>query len=82
LRDRPLFALDFSRARKAFAKVNDGFPSVAVMNLHLDVPPSFDAFPYAKPYGIQDELMRHLYSAIENRRVTIVESPTGTVRGS
>jgi chromosome transmission fidelity protein 1 len=52
------------------------------MNLHLDVPPSFNAFPYAKPYGIQDELMRHLYFAIENRRVTIVESPTGTVRGS
>jgi chromosome transmission fidelity protein 1 len=50
------------------------------MNLQLTTPTKFNAFPYEKPYGIQDDLMRHLYTAIEKRQVTIIESPTGTVR--
>lgn len=49
------------------------------MALHLQTPDGFPAFPYDTPYSIQTELMRHLYEAIENRAVTIVESPTGTV---
>lgn len=49
------------------------------MSLDLPVPSNFPAFPYATPYGIQQDLMRHLYSAIEAKQVTIVESPTGTV---
>jgi chromosome transmission fidelity protein 1 len=48
------------------------------MQLDLSAPSKFEAFPYAKPYDIQDDLMRHLYSAIEARGVTIIESPTGT----
>lgn len=45
----------------------------------LDVPEQFHSFPYEKPYSIQIDFMKHIYSAIENRKVAIVESPTGTV---
>ncbi|THV04455.1 DNA repair helicase [Dendrothele bispora CBS 962.96] len=48
------------------------------MTLELATPNSFPAFPYTPPYSIQDDLMRHLYTVIEQRKVTIVESPTGT----
>lgn len=49
------------------------------MALHLQTPDTFPAFPYDPPYSIQTDLMRHLYEVIENRAITIVESPTGTV---
>ena len=49
------------------------------MSLDLPIPTHFPAFPYDPPYSIQVDLMRHLYEAIEQRKVTIVESPTGTV---
>jgi chromosome transmission fidelity protein 1 len=52
------------------------------MALDLSVPEQFHAFPFEKPYGIQQDLMHHLYSAIESKQVTIVESPTGTVSKS
>ncbi|KAL0576051.1 ATP-dependent DNA helicase chl1 [Marasmius crinis-equi] len=48
------------------------------MSLTLPTPDQFPAFPYSPPYEIQVDLMRHLYTSIENRQVTIVESPTGT----
>ncbi|KDR82649.1 hypothetical protein GALMADRAFT_57427 [Galerina marginata CBS 339.88] len=48
------------------------------MDLHLSTPSEFPAFPYDPPYEIQTLLMRHLYESIEERKVTIVESPTGT----
>lgn len=48
------------------------------VNLQLPTPSEFPAFPY-KPYDIQTHLMRHLYESIENKKLTIVESPTGTV---
>lgn len=48
------------------------------LTLTLPTPSSFPAFPYASPYPIQLELMRHLYEAIESRSVAVVESPTGT----
>lgn len=51
------------------------------MELHLQTPEAFPVFPYESPYSIQTDLMRHLYESIENRAVTIVESPTGTVSG-
>ncbi|KAH9986710.1 helicase C-terminal domain-containing protein [Russula vinacea] len=47
-------------------------------SLSLPTPNSFPAFPFNPPYSIQVELMRHLYSAIEHRQVSIAESPTGT----
>ncbi|KAF7297812.1 Chl1 helicase [Mycena kentingensis (nom. inval.)] len=47
-------------------------------DLSLPTPNAFPAFPFATPYPIQVNLMKHLYSAIEHRKVTIVESPTGT----
>ncbi|KIP08638.1 hypothetical protein PHLGIDRAFT_103970 [Phlebiopsis gigantea 11061_1 CR5-6] len=47
------------------------------MSLTLPTPEMFPAFPFL-PYDIQLSLMRHLYENIENRRVTVVESPTGT----
>ncbi len=46
--------------------------------LSLPTPDTFSAFPFL-PYEIQLELMRHLYENIEGQKVTIVESPTGTV---
>jgi chromosome transmission fidelity protein 1 len=52
------------------------------LDLRLPVPNEFPAFPFKTPYEIQVELMKHLYSSIEDRKVTIVESPTGTVRAS
>ncbi|KAJ6620765.1 helicase C-terminal domain-containing protein [Mycena sp. CBHHK59/15] len=48
------------------------------MFLNLPTPSEFSSFPYSPPYPIQVELMRHLYTSIEKRKVTIVESPTGT----
>ena len=40
---------------------------------------AFEHFPYARPYGIQIELMRRVYDACEERRsFGIFESPTGT----
>ncbi|KAJ3758309.1 helicase C-terminal domain-containing protein [Lentinula raphanica] len=50
--------------------------------LILPTPDTFPAFPYALPYTIQTELMRHLYEAIEHRKVTVIESPTGTGKTS
>ena len=48
-------------------------------SLSLSTPDAFPAFPYDKPYDIQLELMQHLYRAIEDKAVAVVESPTGTV---
>ncbi len=50
--------------------------------MSLPTPESFPAFPFDPPYSIQVDLMKHVYSAIENRKIAIVESPTGTVRVS
>lgn len=49
------------------------------MSLELPTPDSFPAFPFSPPYDIQVDIMRHLYASIEQKKVTIVESPTGTV---
>lgn len=51
------------------------------ISLALPTPTQFPAFPYSPPYSIQVDLMRHLYTSIEQKKVTIVESPTGTVSG-
>lgn len=38
-----------------------------------------DSFPFPfQPYTIQDQFMRALYSVVENRKIGIFESPTGT----
>lgn len=47
--------------------------------LWLSTPDSFPIFPYEEPYNIQLSLMQHLYRAIEDRSVAVIESPTGTV---
>lgn len=47
-------------------------------DLVLSTPSNFPAFPYDPPYSIQIDLMSHVYTSIEKRQVTIVESPTGT----
>ncbi|KAI0703917.1 DNA repair helicase [Earliella scabrosa] len=47
------------------------------MALKLSTPQHFPAFPF-KPYDIQLELMQQVFSSIEDRRVAIMESPTGT----
>jgi hypothetical protein len=49
------------------------------MSLILTPPKVFSAFPYSPPYPIQEDLMHHLYECIEHKKVSIVESPTGTV---
>ena len=48
-------------------------------DIPIPTPSAFPAFPYEQPYAIQTDLMRHLYMAIEHRKLAIVESPTGTV---
>ncbi|KAG5716392.1 ATP-dependent RNA helicase CHL1, partial [Termitomyces sp. T112] len=48
------------------------------LDIDLPTPTAFPAFPFSPPYEIQVELMRHLYTSIEQKKVTIVESPTGT----
>ncbi|KAL3068472.1 hypothetical protein niasHT_030763 [Heterodera trifolii] len=48
----------------------------AVAPLCSSARPPF-GFPFP-PYGIQLRLMRTMYDAIEQRRVAILESPTGT----
>ncbi|TFK48655.1 DNA repair helicase [Heliocybe sulcata] len=48
------------------------------MSLPLHPPDNFDAFPYDTPYSIQKDLMRHVYESIEGKKVSVVESPTGT----
>lgn len=47
-------------------------------DLVLPTRSNFPAFPYDPPYSIQIDLMSHVYTSIEKRQVTIVESPTGT----
>ncbi|KAF9352346.1 DEAD H (Asp-Glu-Ala-Asp His) box helicase 11 [Mortierella sp. AD094] len=44
----------------------------------LSTPNSFPAFPYATPYAIQVEFMQQLFECIDQRKVGIFESPTGT----
>jgi len=45
--------------------------------------PTPETFPFPfTPYSIQVDFMRNLYTAIEQRKVGIFESPTGTVRPS
>ena len=48
------------------------------VTLRLETPALFLAFPY-DPYDIQIDLMKALYTAIEEKQVAIMESPTGTV---
>ncbi|RXK42015.1 chromosome transmission fidelity protein 1 [Tremella mesenterica] len=43
----------------------------------LPTPARFE-FPYAEPYDIQVELMRTVFRALEDGKIAIVESPTGT----
>ncbi|OXG31727.1 chromosome transmission fidelity protein 1 [Cryptococcus neoformans Ze90-1] len=43
----------------------------------LPTPETFP-FPYPKPYDIQLDLMRVVFRAIEDGKIAIVESPTGT----
>lgn len=44
-------------------------------------PPSSFLFPFT-PYGIQHDFMTKLYYALENKKLGIFESPTGTVRSN
>uniref|UniRef100_D8PZM3 ATP-dependent DNA helicase CHL1 n=1 Tax=Schizophyllum commune (strain H4-8 / FGSC 9210) TaxID=578458 RepID=D8PZM3_SCHCM len=47
-------------------------------SLVLPTPSEFPSFPYPQPYQIQLDLMRHLYEVLESKKISIVESPTGT----
>lgn len=50
-------------------------------SLPLVAPDSF-SFPYPTPYAIQRDLMQTVFAAIEQSKIAIVQSPTGTVRPS
>lgn len=45
------------------------------------VPPEEFPFPF-KPYSIQLDFMKHLYKTLEEGKLGIFESPTGTVEYS
>ncbi|KAH9889576.1 uncharacterized protein BXZ73DRAFT_86028, partial [Epithele typhae] len=47
------------------------------MALKIQTPESFSAFPFT-PYDIQLQLMRHVFSSIEDKKIALMESPTGT----
>ncbi|WWC69182.1 uncharacterized protein I206_103118 [Kwoniella pini CBS 10737] len=51
--------------------------SSALSSIRLPTPTSFP-FPYPKPYDIQLDLMQVVFRAIEDGKIAIVESPTGT----
>lgn len=69
----------------------------AALTLRTPGPPALDAsesedallteasrafsFPYPQAYKIQIELMREVFRCVEDRKIGIFESPTGTVRG-
>ena len=38
-------------------------------------------FPY-EPYSIQKQFMTHVYQCVDQKKIGIFESPTGTVCGS
>ena len=42
------------------------------------LPPNEFPFPF-KPYTIQQDFMRELYTALEDGKIGLFESPTGTV---
>lgn len=44
----------------------------------LATPTSFPAFPYPTPYAIQTQFMQQLFECIDQRKIGIFESPTGT----
>ncbi|KAG0203919.1 DEAD H (Asp-Glu-Ala-Asp His) box helicase 11 [Mortierella sp. NVP41] len=44
----------------------------------LATPSSFPAFPYPTPYAIQTKFMQQLFECIDQRKIGIFESPTGT----
>lgn len=48
-------------------------------DLTLHAPDVFELFPFS-PYEIQQQLMQHLYTSIEEGKTTVIESPTGTVQ--
>ena len=53
------------------------FQASSIINGKL-VPPEEFPFPF-KPYDIQREFMRELYTTLEEGRIGLFESPTGTV---
>jgi len=71
-------------SRERLFSPNSPFPARVLgtkmdSSLLLSTPETFPIFPYDQPYDIQLNLMQHLYRAIEDKAVAVVESPTGTV---
>lgn len=65
----------------AQASTAEAAPATAAKSPELLPTPEAFAFPYAPgPYPIQLALMQHLYATLEQAKVGIVQSPTGTVR--
>ncbi|KAK1925113.1 helicase C-terminal domain-containing protein [Papiliotrema laurentii] len=56
---------------------DDHKPDPYGQTVSLPVPDTFP-FPYPTPYSIQVDLMRTVFRAIEEKKIAIVESPTGT----
>ena len=59
-------------------KINDSDFLNKITVKHAEKPPVTFPFPYPQPYGIQTQLMTQLWKTIENARLGILESPTGT----
>ena len=66
----PYIPLSVSRLTTKSSKMDD-------YTLPLSVPEKF-LFPF-EPYSIQNDFMKALYKALEERKFGIFESPTGTV---
>ena len=53
-------------------------PMTSCEDDHNPSPPQSFPFPFT-PYDIQEDFMRNLYATIEDGKIGIFESPTGTV---
>ena len=67
-----------SMSNKLNNKINDSDFLNKITVKHAEKPPVTFPFPYPQPYGIQTQLMTQLWKTIENARLGIFESPTGT----
>lgn len=73
----PVFAKLISPSSRISPKASVA-PGAKTPMLSSDMDGEFFSFPYEKPYSIQLDLMRQIWSTLEKRHCGIFESPTGT----
>lgn len=59
------------------SSIGDSGDTSSVSGSNVNAPPAIP-FPF-EPYEVQTQLMRKIYDTLENGRIGVFESPTGTV---